>query len=143
MMALHRPFPARPGIAAIWTLVVIAVVSAAAMTATVQFANIRKQVDLDRNRAQALWLARSGFELAADRLMANPDGYTGETVSPIPAAEIKIVVRKDTKREGVYQIESEGRLLGGMKIVKQTDRRSLKLQKTDKGFKVEVVANEP
>jgi hypothetical protein len=122
---------------------VIAVVSATAMTATLQFANLRKQVDADRNRTQAHWLARSGVELAADRLLTNPDGYSGETASPIPGGEIKITVRKNMKKENVYEVESEGRFRESKKVVVITDRRSLKVQKSDKGARVEVVADDP
>ena len=142
-MRLHLRTSTRSGVAAIWALVVIAIVSAAAMTATIQFANLRKQVDADRNRIQAHWLARSGVELAADHLLTNAEGYTGETVTLIPGGEIKITVQKHMKKEGVYQVESEGRFLDGLKMVAITDRRSLKVHKSDKVTRVEVVADEP
>ena len=134
---------ARSGIAAFWALVVIAVVSAAAMAATLQFANLRKQVDADRNRTQAQWLARSGVEVAADHLLANPEGYTGETVSLFPGGDIKITVRKNMKKDDVYRVESEGRFHDGSKVIAITDRRLLKVQKNDQGTRVEVVADEP
>ena len=143
MIRTRRNPTGRPGAAAVWTLVVITFVAALGIGATAKFASLRTQVDAERNRVQALWLARSGFELAADRLMANPDGYTGETVNLIPGGEVKIVVRKQMKKESVYEIETEAKFREGSKVVTRTDHRSLKLQKTALGVRAEVIANEP
>jgi hypothetical protein len=143
MMQLRDRASRRSGVAAVWTLVVMTVVAAMGMVATVRFASLRKQVDADRNRVQALWLARSGLELASDRLLANPDGYTGETVSPIPGGEIKIVVRKHPTRADVYQVESEARYRVGLTVLVQSDRRAVKVQKNAAGTRLEVVADTP
>jgi type II secretory pathway pseudopilin PulG len=99
----------RRGMAAIWALVVVAVVSAMTLAAAARMAGARKRVDGDRNRAQAEWLARAGYELAVGRLLAAPDGYPGETATPVAGGEVKIVVRTDPDGKGVYRIECEAR----------------------------------
>jgi hypothetical protein len=55
---------------------------------------------------EALWLARSGAELAAERLMSNSD-YVGETVSLTPGATCVITVTKEA--DGRFRIHSVAR----------------------------------
>jgi hypothetical protein len=74
-----------------------------------QFAAVRRGLEVRANRVQALWLARSGGELAAARLMADPNGYTGETVEPITDSQVRIIVEKDTAKPETYRIRCEAR----------------------------------
>lgn len=106
---MTRTHDRRRGMAAVWALVVVAVVSALSAAAAVRMAAARKHADAARNRAQAEWLARAGYELAVGRLLAAPAGYTGETAAPIPGGEVKVVVRPDPAEKGVYRIECEAR----------------------------------
>jgi hypothetical protein len=92
-----------------WALVVFTVLGAMAAIAASQCSAIRRQLENRRNKYQAIWLARSGVELAAARLLAGADGYTGETVEPIPDSEVRITVEKDPARPDGYRITSEAR----------------------------------
>jgi hypothetical protein len=128
-----RPASNRRGIASVWALVVIAVTSALICTAVLQLANARKQVDDERTRMQTRWLLRSGFELAADRLLANPEKYQGETVALLPGTEVKIHVEKPSTMDGAYRINCVAKSVDGSKAVVFSDHRLLKLEKTAKG----------
>src|SRR5215212_5186987 len=87
----------RSGAAIMWALVVLAVLAVTTATAAWQFGAARRGLAWRHDRLQAEWLARSGCELAAARLLAGPADYTGETVEPIPDAKVVIVVEKDAK----------------------------------------------
>jgi type II secretory pathway component PulK len=99
----------RSGIAVIWALVVLTLLGVTTAAATWQIAATRRALDGRQNRLQAVWLARSGVELAVARLLADPDGYTGEVVAPVPESEVRITVQKDPARTDTYQIRSEAR----------------------------------
>ena len=114
----------RRGMAAVWALMVVSVVSALTVAAAARMMAARRHVDAHRNRAQAEWLARAGCELAVGRLLTAPDGYTGETVAPVADSEVKIVVRPDPAAKGVYRIECEARFpTTGPLVVSRLDRR--------------------
>ena len=117
----------RRGVAAVWALVVVAVVSALSMAAVAQFASARRHADQTRHRAQAEWLARAGYELAVARLLADPAGYTGETATPVPGGEVKIAVRSDPSAKGVYRVECEARY--------PTDGRGLVVARLDRAVR--------
>ncbi len=140
--ASTRPL-VRSGAAAVWALAVLTLVSGFTVVAATRAAQTRKKVDREQALAQAVWLARSGIELAIDRLMANPEGYSGETVSPVRGGEIQVVVRKHLKKADVYEIESKGRFRSGVDNVLQSSHRTVKLQREASGARVEVVPGEP
>jgi len=126
-----------------WALAVIATVTTISAAGVVQFAAARRQTDIHRNRIEADWLARAGCELAAGRLLANPGGYAGETVTPIPASKVKITVRQDEKQMNVYRIESEARFPDNERdVVVHTERRTLKRVEGPQGVRLESVAGE-
>ena len=99
----------RSGLALLWALIVLTVLGATTAAACWQFAAARRALEARQNRLQALWLARSGVEIAAARLLTDPDGYTGELVEPIPEAQVRITVQKDPDRPDTYQIRCEAR----------------------------------
>jgi hypothetical protein len=92
-----------------WVLVILTVLAATSATAAWQFTTGRRTLERRQNRIQAIWLARAGGELAAARLLAEPDGYTGETVTPIAESRIHITVEKDAARANTYKIRCETR----------------------------------
>jgi hypothetical protein len=110
MTAARARRPARPGVAAVWVLVVLAVIAALSAAAVSRNMAGRRQVDAYRNRVQAEWLTRAGFELAAARLLTDPKDYTGETATPVPGGEVKIVVQPDPRAKGVYRVECTARV---------------------------------
>ena len=166
MIQSRRGGRARSGGVAIWVLLVIAVVSGFSAVAVIRTASTRKQLELNRNRLQADWLARSGYEIAVGRLLAKPDGYTGETVQLIAGSEVKIVVKKgfgkkedgkkddkkdDKKKEGdkkdaddagIFRVECEARYPVGPQVVVISLRRTLKRIEGPQGARIETISIE-
>ena len=97
----------RSGAALMWALVVLAVLSVTSATAVWQIGAARRGLALRHNRLQAVWLARSGCELAAARLLADPAEYTGETVELVPDGKVRITVEKDATKPGIFRVRSE------------------------------------
>lgn len=87
----------RRGVAAVWMLVVLAVLSAALAATAWQHVASRQLLDRRHHQLQAAWLARAGVELAAARLLADPDAYAGEAIAVIPASQVRITVRDESK----------------------------------------------
>jgi hypothetical protein len=122
----------------------LGIVSALSAATAFRFAATRQQVDAHRNRLQAEWLARSGYELAVARVIADPEKLTGETVTLVPKSEVKISIRKDSGEKSTYRIESEARYpVGESATVVRTVRRTLKRIEGPKGVQIESVSNQP
>ena len=139
MMPAFRRRP-RKGGAVMWALVVLTFVSAMSLAALGQFGTARRLLDTYAHRTQAAWLARSGVELAAARLLAEPDGYTGETVKPVPGSEVRIAVEKDPAEPDVYRVQCEARFPSDSRLaVRQLIRRTLKRVSDPKGTRIEFV----
>jgi hypothetical protein len=100
---------ARRGIAAVWALVVLAVLTIVIGIITWQSVTGFRRADHRQAQLQALWLARSGEELAAARLLDNPGGYTGETLALMPRSQVRIVVTRDPKQEQTFVVTAEAR----------------------------------
>ncbi len=98
--------PPRRGFASVWTLVVLAVVSALLGTVAAQLLTNRRELDRQQERTRSLWLARSGVELAAGRLLTDPDGYKGETVEVVPGSRVRVEVRAEAPGTNVYHVTS-------------------------------------
>lgn len=96
--------PPRRGMALIWTAVVLALLAAVLGGVGAQVLANRRAVERRQQKVQALWLARSGVELAVARLLTDPADYRGETVESIPRSQVRIVVRAEP--EG-YEVVSE------------------------------------
>lgn len=97
----------RAGVAVLWALIVLGVLAVTSAAAAWQFTAARRVLERRQYKVQALWLARSGGELAAARLLADPNGYAGEEVEPIPEGRVKIAVEKDAARPDGYRIKCE------------------------------------
>lgn len=94
----------RRAAACIWALVVMSLLGAVSATIAWHWLAARRTLAARHHALQAVWLARAGGELAAARLVADGDGYTGETVSPIPESEVTIEVRKESDRSDAFRI---------------------------------------
>jgi type II secretory pathway pseudopilin PulG len=97
----------RSGIAVLWVLVIFTILAATSAAAAWQFSTGRRTLERRQNRVQAIWLVRSGAELAAARLLAEPDGYTGETVAPVAESRVRITVEKDPAKADTYTVRCE------------------------------------
>ena len=126
--------PSRRGIAAVWALVVLAVLTVViGIIASQGVAGLRR-ADHRHAQLQALWLARAGVERAAARLLDDPAGYTGETMTLIPRSEVRIVVRPDSEQEQTFLVTSEARY--------PTDERESVLQKQSRRLRRVVEKNQ-
>ena len=126
MITRHPGRTTRRGAAIVWVLVILAVVTAFSVTAVARFVSGRKQLDMVQHRIQAEWLARSGYELAIDRLLSKPETAIGETVTILPGGEVTFSVKNDPNRKGVYLVESEARYTAYPGVVVAGIRRTLK-----------------
>jgi len=97
----------RCGVALLWAVVILAVLGVMMATAAWQFAAARRGLAARHNRLQAQWLARSGCELAAARLLADPADYAGEVVEPVPDGQVRITVEKD--KADTFRVRCEAR----------------------------------
>src|SRR5947209_15189026 len=97
----------RAGVALLWAMIVLGVLGIMSAAAAWQFVSARRVLERRQHKVQALWLARSGGELAAARLLADPNGYAGEEVEPVPEGRVKITVQKDAARPDGYRIKCE------------------------------------
>jgi hypothetical protein len=107
--AFSSPRFSRRGFAAIWILVVLAVLMIVIELLAVQTANGIRRADHHHHQIRALWLARSGVELAAARLLANPPDYKGETLEVISRSQVHIEVHKASDNPDIFQITCEAR----------------------------------
>jgi hypothetical protein len=99
----------RNGVAIVWAIVAMAVVTILTSLITSQVLAGRRLADRRQNQLQALWLARSGLELATARILNQPSGYTGETVAPIPGSQVRITVTPAAGEPATFVVTSEAR----------------------------------
>ena len=138
------PSSSRKGIASIWAMVILGIISVVSVATMSQFAAARRQTDAYRNGLQADLLARSGYELAVAKLLAEPKEYTGEKLTPIPGSEVKITVTKDPGENGTYRIESVVHYpTGERNAVARTIHRTIKRVEGPKGVQIEPIADVP
>lgn len=134
------PRPARPGSALLVAVVSLAVVAALAAAVAWQCMAGRRLLDRRQSELQAEWLARAGVELAADRLLADPAGYTGESVELLPGTRVRIEVRTDPAANDVFRVTSEARTAGGgTETVLRSAGRTFRRTERDKAVRLEVV----
>ncbi len=135
---------ARPGIASMWALVVLAVLTVVIGVITWESVTGYRRADHRQAQLQALWLARSGVELAAARLLADPTGYTGETLELIPRSQVRIEVKNDPAQKDTLLVSCEARYpTDERESVLQTQSRRLRRVVDKDRVRLEVVAPEP
>jgi hypothetical protein len=96
----------RQGIATIWAVIMLSVMTVILAGVTAQLLQSRKFLENRQNELQAVWLARSGLELAGQRLLANPAGYDSETLELLPLSQVKIKVARGPKPD-LFVVASE------------------------------------
>jgi len=97
--ALHR------GVACVMALAVLAILGVIMGTVFAQGLRGHRLADRRIDQLQTLWLARSGVEMAAARLVGEPL-YAGEVMKPVPDSLVTVKVQG---HGGLYVIRSEGR----------------------------------
>jgi hypothetical protein len=95
----------RPGVACILAIAILAVLAVIMGTVFAQGLRGRRIEDRRSEQLQTLWLARSGVEVGAARLVREPL-YTGETITPVPGSQVTIKIEHRSKQ---YIVASEAR----------------------------------
>ncbi len=101
-----RPKSSRRGVALIWALVVMTLLTVLIGTLIAQIRASRRQLDRRQNQLQVEWLARAGMELAAARLLSKPGGYKDESVELIEHSQVRIEVKGEKDSLDTYQVTS-------------------------------------
>lgn len=128
----------RRGIALMWVLIVLSVLSVTATAASWQFFAARRVLEARQHKLQAAWLARSAVELAAAKLL-NDGGYQGGTVEIVPDSQAVITVQKVPEQEGAYRIHCDVRLpVTGPNPIALSTSRIAKLKKGDTQSTIEL-----
>jgi hypothetical protein len=99
--------PPRGGLVTMWALLVLAFLGMLLALTTSQILACRRALDQRQSRLRAAWLARSGLELAAARLLADPAGYPGESVELVPDSKVRIEVKSQPGAKDVFEVVSE------------------------------------
>ncbi len=99
----------RRGVAIVWLLIVLGLLTAVMANITRQHWNNRRALQQRHKHLQAEWLARGGLELAAARLLTNPTGYDGDSVEPLAGGQIKIAVSVEAADASTYRVTSVSR----------------------------------
>jgi hypothetical protein len=118
-------------IGSLWALLVLSVVIIFLSGITVQMLTNRRLVQRREYELQTTWLARSGVEAAAGRLLADPS-YEGETLEPLPKSRVVVKVSKGD-RPGVFVVKSEATYPVEHRDLFRTTRTQRYQRTTEKG----------
>jgi hypothetical protein len=115
--------------ALIFVVVVVMICSALLVSLTTQMVAAHRLLDRRERQQQSLWLARSGLERAAARLLQDPK-YRGETTDLIPLGEVRVTVVSDKKAADAFHITSEARFPKDLRehVVRSLTRSYRRLQ---------------
>jgi len=139
----HSSAAVRPGLMTMWALIILTFLSMLLVLTTTQLVASRTTLDRRQNRLQALWLARSGQELAVARLLDKPAGYKGESVEIVPDSKVLIEVKAQPDAKDVFVVTSEAHypLEGHDKGLLSLTRRYRRVVEKDKA-RLEVLPEE-
>jgi hypothetical protein len=120
----YRPLYRRPGAALMMVVVILMIFSVLMVSITWKLVTHHRMLEHRSQQQQSLWLARSGLEMAAARLLADPK-YRGQTMEPVPLGEVRVTVVPDKKSPDVYQVTSEARFPKDLRepVVRELTRR--------------------
>src|SRR5262249_56137853 len=107
--AMKPPAIERSGFALIWAIVILSILAVVMALVTRMSVTAVRLADRRQQQLQADWLARSGVELAATRLLSDPKGYEGETVELIPDGKVRIAIQTKADAPGTYRVTCEAR----------------------------------
>jgi hypothetical protein len=95
----------RPGVACVLAIAVLAILGIIMGILLAQGLSGRRMAERRSEQLQTLWLARSGVEMGAARLVDEPL-YTGDVIGPVPGS---LVTVKVLRRGDEYIVASEAR----------------------------------
>ncbi|NBO93349.1 MAG: hypothetical protein EBV06_13715 [Planctomycetia bacterium] len=97
----------RLGASLIAAIVTLTVVSLVMVLIASRLVSNRIQENARQQRIQRLWLARSGIEVAIQRLHAGSSDYKGETLELIPHSRVSIRIESEPKDKTLIHIHCE------------------------------------
>jgi hypothetical protein len=83
----------RPGIALLWVLFVLVLLSAVMGIITKQHLDGRSLLGHRSKRLQADWLARGGIEVALARLLQSPQPFSGDIGDLLPDSKVHVEIK--------------------------------------------------
>lgn len=129
----------RKGIVSIWVLVVLSVLAGLTATATWQYL-VGRRVLRDRQHAlQAGWLARSGIEIAAARLLTDPK-YRGETLELIDEGKVQVEIERLPGEAELFRINATAKVPASPKGHVRSTSRTFRRVPDGEKVRLEVVA---
>lgn len=99
----------RRGAALMAAVIVLAVLSMTMGAVTWQIATRSRMLQHRYQALQAGWLARSGIEQAAVRLLTEAKDYKGEVIEPVADSSVRIQVELEQQEPLTYRITSRAR----------------------------------
>ena len=90
----------------VFALVVLAVIGVLLSESARNAIAIRRMLETRQNQLQSAWLARSGVELAAARLIESSK-YQGEVIELIPNGSVRITIENKSEAGDQYAIKCE------------------------------------
>ena len=106
-LAMRLSFSRRPGVAIVTAIVVISVVTIILAVIAVQVFSQRMAARQRHNQLQAQWLARTGVEWAAARLLEKPDPFSEDQSGLVSDSRLHIVVEKTDDGNFLVTAEAE------------------------------------
>jgi hypothetical protein len=103
----ERRHPGRRGVAILWVLFVLALLSGVIAAITWQHLAGRTALDEHHKNLQASWLARGGMELAAARLLESPQSYKGDVTDLIPNSKVHVELQANSGSNTSFVLKSE------------------------------------
>lgn len=97
----------RRGVALLGALVALVVLTALMTTVGWHILANHRLAERRLNRLQSAWLARAGIDLAAARLLEQPEKYRGETLELLPGSKLRITV--EAEKGEPFRVRSEAR----------------------------------
>ena len=130
----------RHGIASVWALAVLAVLAVFSVSISGQLFSGRHWLERRETRAQALWLARGGIELAEAKLLANPEKYDGDAPEFLPGWRVRITIQKLKGAEAMYLMTSEAGYPAENPSIRRSLKKTVRCIAGKEGARLETVA---
>lgn len=133
---MRLPTKPRRALISVWVLVVLSVLTALTATATWQYLAGRRMLRDRQQAQQATWLARSGIELAAAHLLADPN-YRGEKLTPLEDSQVQVEVT--VGKDGQLEVTATARYPASKQPHVRTATRVFRRMADNEKTRLEVV----
>jgi hypothetical protein len=97
----------RSGVAILWVLFVLVLLSAVIGLITKQHMAGRSFQDQRAKRLQAEWLARAGSEVALAKLLQSPQAFSGDIGDLLPDSKVHVEIKSASGSTTDFEVTSE------------------------------------